>query len=237
MEFGLSANRLFLVPYGLDPDQFSPQTRAQRNQTRQELGIPEDALVVLTVAIIDRQTKRIDYLIKEMARLDTKTWLLAAGQKTEETLALEGEANRLLAGRCRFVSWPQDKVPLLYGAADVFVLTSLVEAFGRVTIEALLSGLPVVIHNGPVFRWVAQGTSAHTIDMSIEGTLTKTLQRVLAGGSNGNARSIAIERFSWEELVPKYLDMYQRIMVPETEKDSSQDKALEGCCRANRSPI
>jgi 1,2-diacylglycerol 3-alpha-glucosyltransferase len=211
MEFGLTSRRLFLIPYGLDPDHFSPETRTQRGTTRRELGIPEDATVVLTVAILDRQTKRIDYLIRELSALRTDAWLLAAGQFIDETPSLAREARHLLNGRCCFVSWPAEKVPLLYGAADIFVLSSLVEAFGRVTVEAFLTGLPVVIHNGPVFRWVAEGTAAHTIDMSVEGELTRTLRSVLMGHSDGNSRSVATKRFSWEELVPTYLDMYRRI--------------------------
>jgi glycosyltransferase involved in cell wall biosynthesis len=211
IEFGLARRRLFLIPYGLDPDRFSPKTHAQRGNTRRELGIPEDVPVILTVAILDRQTKRIDYLIKELSTLGRDVWLLAAGQFTDETPALEREAKHLLNGRCRFISWPSEKVPFLYGAADIFVLSSLVEAFGRVTVEAFLTGLPAVIHNGPVFRWVAEGTSAHTIDMSAEGELTRTLRSVLTDHGNGNSRGVATKRFSWEELVPTYADMYHRI--------------------------
>ena len=35
------------------------------------------------------------------------------------------------------------------------------------------SGLPVIIHNGPVFRWVARETSARLIDMGSNGRLSK----------------------------------------------------------------
>ena len=69
----------------------------------------------------------------------------------------------------------------------------------------------MVIHNGPVFRWVAEGTSARTIDMSVEGELTRTIRSVLTDHGNGNSRGVATKRFSWEELVPTYADMYHRI--------------------------
>jgi glycosyltransferase involved in cell wall biosynthesis len=212
LAFGIPESRVFLIPYGLDVKQFSPNSRADRAAVRAELRIPDDARVVLTVATLDRETKRIDYLIRELSRLDQPVLLLAAGQKTPDTPGLEQEADHLLAGRWRFVSWPQERVHLLYGAADIFVLTSLVEAFGRVIIEALLTGLPAIIQDGPVFKWVAEGSLAETIDMSVEGRLTDALIRLFQRRTNGNSRSIVVSRFGWDKLIPQYVDMYERII-------------------------
>jgi len=210
-KFGMSVDRLFLIPYGLNPDQFSEGSLIQRREIRLELGIPQEAKVILTVAIIDRQTKRIDYLIRELSALERPVWLLAAGQRTNESDSLEREASLLLKGRCRFVSWPREKIPFLYGAADFFVLTSLVEAFGLVTIEAMLSGLPVIIHNGPVFKWISEGTSAILTDMSVKGNLRDVLERVLSLKEFPSSRAVAAGRFAWEVLVPQYIRMYQQV--------------------------
>lgn len=210
-KFGMPADRLFLVPYGVNPEQFSAESRFQRRETRSELGIPQDSKAILTVAIIDRQTKRIDYLIRELSAVEREVWLLVAGQKTNESDSLEREANRLLNGRCRFVSWPREKIPFLYGAADLFVLTSLVEAFGLVIIEAMLSGLPVIIHNGPVFRWISEGTSVILTDMSIEGNLRDVFERVLTQKELPSSRAVAAGRFAWEILVPQYVHMYEQV--------------------------
>ncbi len=208
--FGLPDDRLFLVPYGVDAQRFSPETRSRRAETRRELGIPEDAKVILTVAAIKREHKRIDYLIEEVSRLDRTVWLLVAGQRTDDTPLLEGVAERLLPGRWRFVSWPIERVPFLYGAADVFVLASVTEAFGLVTVEALLSDLPVIIHNGPVYSWIANGPSAHLIDMSAKGALEQRLREVLSARNCPSSRDASI-RFSWEALLPQYLNMYERV--------------------------
>jgi glycosyltransferase involved in cell wall biosynthesis len=211
LEFGIPESRLFLIPYGLDPEQFSPMTRSNRAATRQELGIPQKARVVLSVATIDRATKRIDYLLREVARLDSSTYLLVAGQKSSDTPELENEAERLIPGRWRFVSWPQEKVNDLYGTADVFVLTSLIEAFGRVTVEALLTGLPAIIHNGPIFRWVAEGSAAQCINMAVDGELSKAIEAAQSMPVSPS-RDPAAERFSWQNLAVQYVDMYQTIV-------------------------
>jgi 1,2-diacylglycerol 3-alpha-glucosyltransferase len=212
-EFGLPEDRLFLIPYGVDAHRFSPETQSVRSAIRHELGIPEGVKVVLTVGALKREHKRIDYPIREISRMDGSVWLLAAGQRTDETASLEDEAANLLPGRWRFVSWPYGKVHLLYGAADVFVLASLTEAFGLVTVEAMLSGLPTIIHQNAVNRWITDGTSVRLINMVVDGELRKVLQKVLHNGSEPGSHEKAKERFSWERIIPSYLEMYKKIIM------------------------
>lgn len=212
-QFGLAEDRLFLIPYGVDAQRFSPEARSLRKVTRLELGIPEDVPVVLTCAVLNCSHKRIDYVMRETASLDDHIWFVAAGQRTDETSSLEEEATCLLPGRHRFVSWSHSRMPLLYAAADVFVLGSLSEGFGLVTIEAMASGLPVIIHNGPAFLWIAAGSDVRCINMAEAGALTRTLEDVLSNGCRPDVRSTAIRRFSWEALIPNYLDMYNKIAL------------------------
>jgi glycosyltransferase involved in cell wall biosynthesis len=212
MEYGLSEHRLFLLPYGLNAKRFCPAKRKARSAIRKRLGIPETVKVILTVGALNRNHKRIDFLIKEISRLDSSTWLLAAGQRTGETASLEKEAEQILPGRWRFVGWPHQRVPLLYAAADIFVLASIMEGFGLVIVEGMLSGLPVIIHNGHLFQWIAQGTCARMIDMSSKGALEKELRETLSMKGQPNSRDAAIERFSWQALTPEYLDMYEQVM-------------------------
>lgn len=217
-EFGLPEDRLFLIPYGVDAHRFSPETQSVRSGIRRELGIPEGSKVVLTMGALKREHKRIDYLIREISRMDRSVWLLAAGQRTDETPSLEEETANLLPGRWRFVSWPYGKVHLLYGAADVFVLASLTEGFGLVTVEAMLSGLPAIIHQNAVNRWIADGTSVRLIDMVVDGELRKVLQEVLHNGSEPSSREKAKERFSWERLIPSYIEMYEKSLGKSSNK-------------------
>ncbi len=211
VSFGMTRSRLFLVPYGVDGQRYAPCEPAARQAARLELGVPEDARVVLTVAALNRWHKRIDYLIHEIARLDSSVWLVAAGQRTDETEALEQEAARLLPGRFRFVTWPQEKTHLIYGAADAFALCSLREGFGLVTVEAMLSNIPVVVHDSPVFHWIAGDSGARYVDMAQAGELAETITRMFENGHRPGARAEALERFSWENLTAAYVTMYRTI--------------------------
>jgi 1,2-diacylglycerol 3-alpha-glucosyltransferase len=211
LEFGMAAERLFLIPYGVDARVFSPETKTHRDQVRKQLNIPRDAKVVLTVAALKRSHKRLDHVIREVSRLAPDTWLVAAGQRTDETRSLELEAGQQLPGRWRFISWPHEQVRFLYGAADVFALPSLTEGFGLVIVEAMLSGLPVVIHDGPEFRWLASESRVLLVNMANNGELSQALLRLLLDGDKLNSRPEAIRRFSWEGLVPRYIHMYETL--------------------------
>jgi glycosyltransferase involved in cell wall biosynthesis len=209
--FGMVADKLFLLPYGVNSDRFSPQVRSFRNTVRNELEIPDEAKVIFTAAALNCWHKRIDYLIREVALLPGSFWLVAAGQRMEETGHLEEEAKRLIPGRFRIISWPREKTHLLYGAADIFALASLREGFGLVTIEAMASGLPVIVHNGPEFRWIAGDSNVLCIDMAKDGELALAVREASGRQFHSNGRESVVRRFSWESLVPQYLEMYRKI--------------------------
>lgn len=209
--FGISRNRLFPIPYGIDAEVFSPESKKARGEVRKQLDIPLDAKVILTVAALKREHKRLDYLIKELGSFSGSIWLVAAGQRTDDTHVLEKMAEKHMAGRWRFVTWPHDKIATLYGSADMFVLPSLSEAFGLVSVEAMLTGLMVLLHNGPVFKWITQGTNAVLTDMAFEGNLRDALEGLFSSTEDSNSRGIIAERFSWQTLVTEYVRMYEQV--------------------------
>jgi 1,2-diacylglycerol 3-alpha-glucosyltransferase len=171
--------------------------------------------MVLSVAAIKREHKRIDYLIEETARLGVDVWLVVAGQRTDDTPFLEAMAEQLMPGRWRFVSWPHQRVADLYGAADAFALCSLTEAFGLVSIEAMLSEVPVLIHDNAVSHWLAEGSATRIIDMTQRRALTRALSdqlpqpRDVGAADLARSREIAKRRFGWESITERYIEMYR----------------------------
>ncbi|GAA6524412.1 glycosyltransferase [Intrasporangium sp. DVR] len=116
-----------------------------RRRVRGELGIPEDAVVAITVANLRREKDYPNLL--EAARLalrdDDRLVLLAVGQGP---LADEIEAlhHRLQLGeRVRLLGYRTDVADLL-AAADIFILGSAYEGLPVSIMEAMAQGLPVV---------------------------------------------------------------------------------------------
>jgi len=100
-------------------------------------------------------------LIKALALLPENYLLVLVGDGPErpivETLTHELKLERRVL---RFDHVPYSDLPKYYGAADVFVLPSIVrgEAFGLVVVEAMACGVPVVTTE------LGTGTSCHNID-------------------------------------------------------------------------
>nr|WP_202484340.1 glycosyltransferase [Streptomyces sp. SID8359] len=147
-DWGVPAERIRLVPNGIDADRFrfDPDRRLA---VRAALGIPEGAFVVGGVGRLV-PGKRFDVAVRAVAALPD-VWLLLAGDGPEAP-ALRALAARLgAAGRIRLLGecgteggGPVPGVPALLSAVDTFVSTSREESFGLAAVEALAAGLPVL---------------------------------------------------------------------------------------------
>ncbi|MFD5977129.1 glycosyltransferase [Streptomyces bacillaris] len=147
-DWGVPAERIRLVPNGIDADRFrfDPDRRLA---VRAALGIPDGAFVVGGVGRLV-PGKRFDVAVRAVAALPG-VWLLLAGDGPEapalRALAARlGAADRIrLLGECGAEGGgPVPGVPALLSAVDTFVSTSREESFGLAAVEALAAGLPVL---------------------------------------------------------------------------------------------
>lgn len=211
---GESAEKQFFIPYGISvPDGAPEVSEAIKREVREQLGLPVDRKIVLSVGWISAQQKRMDYLVNEVAALpQPRPYLVLLGSMDEQSKKIVDLARAKLGGEsfmARSVS--HEQVATYYRAADVFALASLQEGFGRVFLEALIHGLPVIAHNHPVMQFVIgdQGTLA---DLSRPGELARALGPALATRNTPEAaarrRESIRRRFTWELLAPQYRDMF-----------------------------
>ena len=137
------AGRLRCIYNGVDLARFAP--RVPPGGLRRALGLPEDGHVVVSVGRFVPY-KGYEYLL-EAARL-----VAATLPEVHWVLVGEGELRERLEQRCgdlhlerivHFAGWRED-IPEILAMADLFVLPSLREHFGRVLIEAMAMGKAVV---------------------------------------------------------------------------------------------
>lgn len=135
---GLPASRVVTIHNGVEP---TPR-RGPAGALRAELGIPEGAPVVGTVARLADQ-KRLDRLLEVVARLPEPVRAVVAGDGPERGV-LEALARELgVAGRVTFLGHRED-VGNVLDALDLFLITSRVEGMSNAMLEALGAGVPVV---------------------------------------------------------------------------------------------
>jgi glycosyltransferase involved in cell wall biosynthesis len=204
----------------IDTDLFRP---GDCSKLRAELGIPHEAVVVLSAAAIKSSHKRVDYLLAEFTRLlrndpDFPVWLVVAGGRGPDTDELLDRGRRLLGNRVRFlVNYPVERMPELYRVADLFVLCSLKEMLGTAILEASASKVPCLVHRHPVMEWVI-GPGGEALDMTQEGSVATALERLLHEPARRRAlgeqaRVYCVETFGSDRIVRQYLDYYEFVLT------------------------
>lgn len=216
LEAGETEARNELVPYGFHmAREFRPLSPTAKISRRVELDLPCDRQILLSVGAINKVHKRLDYLVREVARLpQPRPFLVMLGERGHESAEVESLAMSVL-GRENFLigTVAPGEVASYYQVADRFVLASLGEAFGRVLAEAASFGLPCIAHDYEVTRYVL-GAEGIFCDMSREGALAEVLcgfdEEDRAGALARRRHADIFHRFSWDSLRPRYVQMINR---------------------------
>ncbi|MFG3439655.1 glycosyltransferase [Nonomuraea sp. NPDC047897] len=172
------------LPGGVDLSRFRPPEEP-RSRARALLGLP-DRLTVLSVGRLDargRQEDLIRALPHVCRRLDVQAVVAGCGPRRAR---LERLARRCgLTGRVHLPGpVPEDTLPLVYAAADVFAVPGAAGAGSAATLEALealATGLPVVsAGSGALDRLVLPGATGYLYAPGDVRALAGRLARVLA---------------------------------------------------------
>jgi glycosyltransferase involved in cell wall biosynthesis len=131
-----------VIPYGVNLSAFQP---ADRRIARAELGLPEDARLLLFVANGIRQNPWKDYRTLRAAIALVAERL---PQMAVQFLALGEDAppERIGAAEIRFVPYQKEsaKVARHFQSADLYVHAARVDTFPTTVLESLACGTPVV---------------------------------------------------------------------------------------------
>ena len=213
---GVDPHRQTLLPYGITADPWAgPLSDIHRSALRDRLGLPTDQPILLSVAAIDRRQKRLDHLISEVAQLgEERPFLVLLGHREPDAPAILRLASASLGSRFVLRSVPRERVDDYYRAADGFVLSSLIEGLPRALMEAAARGLPCLVYDTPVTRFVL-ASHGHYAEPGRPGALAGALPGVLEAARDERGRvrlsETILKRFSWPVLTPAYVDMLQRV--------------------------
>jgi glycosyltransferase involved in cell wall biosynthesis len=195
---GIPVDKLTVVPYGVDLSLFSPQSA----------GIPAGGgFRVLFVGQIG-QRKGISYLLKAYDRFrgcGTSLTLVGNYLGSQEPLRHYRKIFQHIPNVPR--EWLAD----IYRRADVFVLPTLIEGLGIVVLEAMASGLPVIVTpNGPG-DIVRDGVDGFVVPIRDANAIVDRLDYLRANpqvrddmGKNARERALA---FTWDAYQARVVEV------------------------------
>jgi D-inositol-3-phosphate glycosyltransferase len=224
--YGAPADKVSVVPPGVDLEQFRPPSPGQRERERAELGIAPDAQLLLFVGRI-QPLKAPDVLLRAVARLlvdrpHLRSTLVVAvvggpsGSGLRKPESLQRLAKRLnIDDVVRFERpQPAERLAAWYRSADVVAVPSYSESFGLVALEAQACGAPVVAAAvGGLHETVADGVSGLLVKGHDPGRWGRELgsllddperRALLAKGAIEHAAT-----FGWDRTVDQLLTVYR----------------------------
>jgi D-inositol-3-phosphate glycosyltransferase len=230
--YGASTEVVEVVPPGVDLELFEDQGEEGRRRARAELGLPDDAQVLLFAGRIqplkapDVLVRATASLLRAVPSLRSKLLVAVVGGPSGSGLRQPHELQDLAAslGLLGVPGVPdvvhlyppvqRDRLADWYRAADLVAVPSYSESFGLVAIEAQATGTPVVAANvGGLRTAVADGVSGLLVDShdpgdwadAIGGLLTDRgrLVQLTAGAAKHAAQ------FGWDHTVDETLAVYR----------------------------
>ncbi len=214
---GFRGNRIEIIDNGIEVERYGPATN--RTELRTRFGLDPARKLIVHVArhhpVKDQPTLLRGFALAARDLPDVDLLLVGDGPLRGE---LEALAKALgIADRVKFLGIRPD-IPDVLAAADVFALTSVSEAASLTLLEAMATGLPVVVTDvggnpdlvragidGLLFpRGDAAGCAAAFRRLFTEPGLAEKL------GANGRQR--AREEYRLEQTIERYFGLYYKLM-------------------------
>lgn len=214
-EIGLDDTRARVLGLAVEDEIFKPF--GDKGDLRKELGIGGDK-VILFIGRIEFEEKGISYLLGAMPdiiQMHPQVNLIIIGSGKDNDRMKEMIQQLHIGNNVQV--WgkkPYSELPKYINAADVLCVPSIwMEAFGKVIIEGMSCGIPVVttdagacpeINIDGVTGFVVRAKDSHALSLAIENLLRDP---GLAQKFGAQARQRVIKEYTHDTIVKKFIDI------------------------------
>lgn len=203
-----------VLHHGVDLDAFSPGThRAAGVRLRVLHNIPPEAFVFFFAGDLRKGAKQC---IQALVEVPGAHLLLVSRSsprsysEVAETMGLSGRVH--LAG-------PTDHIEEYYAAADAFLLPSPYDTFGMVVLEAMASGIPVIVSpTTGAAELVEEGINGFVLSAGfrvneIAARMAECADNPEVAHRMGAAARVTAERHSWDTVAEQTLAVYRSLLA------------------------
>lgn len=202
--------KIHIVPFGIDCEQFSKKKtdKVSRN---------------IRIGYIKHLVPKYgpDYLLKAMAIVldhfpDTELVIVGHGTMEDDLKMLAGSLG--ITGNVKFTGYLQsEEIPSILESIDIFIMPSLMDAFGVAAIEAQAMEVPVVASNvGGVSEAVIDGKTGFLVEpKNVQQLATAVIKLIkdpeLRKNMGKEGRRFVLENYNLEENVCLFERLYQNL--------------------------
>jgi glycosyltransferase involved in cell wall biosynthesis len=204
-----------VIPYGLDTEVFQPR---DRRFSREVLGIPQDANVILFVSNgLHVHLKGFKHLMAALEGMDAGSadpggiFLLCLGFGAAPALERFPHTHIASINEDRALS-------MVYSAADVFVLPSLADNLPNTMLEAMACGTPVVAFAaGGIPEAVRPGVTGLLAKTGDAAELRAAMLELLGNDAkraemSANCRRVALAEYDLSVQTGRYVQLYTEML-------------------------
>jgi glycosyltransferase involved in cell wall biosynthesis len=220
IRFGFTKERIIKFPWGIDLQKFQPGVN---NELRNQLGW-EDKFIILSLRSWEK-LYGVDVVVKafvEAAKSEPDLRLLLLGTGSMKSVIEKFVADNNMHDRIFMGGVINQKdLPDYYQASDLYISASYSDGSSVSLMEALASGLPVLVSDIPGNKeWIDQGRYGWLFKTGSVENLTKSMSDIYKNKAHISqvgieARKSAEKKANWEVNFQKLLFAYQLALNPE----------------------
>jgi len=201
---------IFLIPNGIEKKEFYT---TNKNKEKINLNINTEKKIVLFGAQnLDQQWKGLEIISSLSKILDKNKYLLMSFGNIHKN------TKNILDQNLEYIDLGyvdnNQKLRSIYNAADCFLFTSQIETFGKVMLESIFCGTPVIAFN----KYAAKDIITHRVDGYLANIndindIAKGVNYMTSKSKNKIIKECKkkIKLFNMKEVSKKYLSLYKTL--------------------------
>jgi glycosyltransferase involved in cell wall biosynthesis len=218
---GFSIDAPKIIPMGVDVQLF-----ASGNRALQRAGLGDRERIILFVGRLVEK-KGCEVLIKAFRHVvgtspdKIMLWIVGDGDEKQALMDLV-EARGLSESVCFFGMQPNERLPDIYSAADLFVLPSIedgkgdTEGQGVVLLEAMAGGVPVIASRvGGVEETIDEGTTGWLVKPSDPGALGERVSECLKStrlrATVAESARSSVMSYDWPVVAQSFVELFEAV--------------------------
>jgi glycogen synthase len=215
--FGVPAERLQVVPNGVEPDRFQAAPDAVASVRRMLAG--DGPLLTFAGRLVyEKGVQDLIASLPILRRKHPKLRVVIAGDgpyRAELEAEIDRHDVRALVNLPGFLN---EQLPAVMAASDCFAVPSIYEPFGMVALEGAAAGAPLAVAStGGLAEIVKPGETGMTFPAKDPGALAHAVDSLLTDGELARsmavrARRLVHEAYNWRSIARRTVAVYDAAM-------------------------